>query len=190
VKVADGILFVEGEGSDSNTVIVLGEEPFIVDTGTGLSPQHLARALAKAKLPEPQAIVNTHCHFDHVGGNHDFHARVFAGEADAKHIAGADGYCAAKLFGCRLEPQRVEPLGKEFRGWRVIGTPGHTPGSVCLLKDGVLISGDTLFAEGHGRTDLIGGDEGAMKRSLAKLAKLEYSTLLPGHGPPLSRGLG
>ena len=182
-KIAPTVLFVEGEGSDSNTVIVLGEEPFIVDTGTGLAPQALLRALAKAKLPEPQAIVNTHCHFDHVGGNHDFHARVFAGKEDAKHIADADAYCAAKLFGCRLAPQNVVPLGEEFRGWRVIETPGHTPGSVCLLKDGVLISGDTLFAEGHGRTDLLGGDDKEMERSLAKLAKLEYSILLPGHGP-------
>jgi glyoxylase-like metal-dependent hydrolase (beta-lactamase superfamily II) len=188
MKAAPNVFFVEGEGSDSNTVIVLGEEPFIVDTGTGLSPQRLAHALAQAKLPEPQAIVNTHCHFDHVGGNHLFHAQVWAGEPDAKHIADADAYCAAKLFGCKLEKQRVEPLGKEFRGWRVIETPGHTPGSVCLLKDGVLISGDTLFAEGHGRTDLLGGDEAAMERSLAKIIKLEYSTLLPGHGPPLSRG--
>jgi hydroxyacylglutathione hydrolase len=68
---------------------------------------------------------------------------------------------------------------------RVLHTPGHTPGSVCLLDEdeGVLYSGDTLFAQGWGRTDLPGGDAGVIAQSLARLADLEDAVVVhPGHG--------
>ena len=67
----------------------------------------------------------------------------------------------------------------------VIHTPGHTEGSVCLhaADDGVLFSGDTLFAGGWGRIDLPGGDEAAMVESLGRLTTFEDRTaVLPGHG--------
>ncbi len=68
----------------------------------------------------------------------------------------------------------------------VVHTPGHTEGSVCLLApdDGVLMSGDTLFAGGWGRVDLPGGSPEAMAESIARLAGLEDRLrVLPGHGP-------
>ena len=67
-----------------------------------------------------------------------------------------------------------------------IETPGHTPGGVCysLPDDGLLLSGDTLFAGSVGRTDLPGGDMPTLMASLAKLLKLPDSTrVVPGHGP-------
>ena len=64
----------------------------------------------------------------------------------------------------------------------VLHTPGHTPGSVCLLIDGTMFSGDTLFAGGCGRTD-IGGSWTAIEKSLKRLAGLEGNfTVYPGHG--------
>jgi len=67
----------------------------------------------------------------------------------------------------------------------VLHTPGHTPGSICLLGEGVLFSGDCLFAGGIGRVDLPGGDERAMLASLRRLAELDPRLLVyPGHGPP------
>ena len=65
----------------------------------------------------------------------------------------------------------------------LIHTPGHTPGSQCFLVDGCLVSGDTLFLEGCGRTDLPGGDPAELYRSLTqKLAKVPDDTVLfPGH---------
>ena len=68
---------------------------------------------------------------------------------------------------------------------QVLHTPGHTPGSVCLLSadDGLLFSGDTLFAGGWGRTDLPGGDEDVIAASLGRLADLEDRVhVFPGHG--------
>jgi hydroxyacylglutathione hydrolase len=73
----------------------------------------------------------------------------------------------------------------------VLHTPGHTEGSVCLLApdDGVLYSGDTLFAGGWGRVDLPGGDPAQMVESLARLTTLEDPIrVLPGHGPATTIG--
>jgi len=70
--------------------------------------------------------------------------------------------------------------------YEVISTPGHSPGSVCFFfaEEHVLFSGDTLFAESVGRTDLPGGDSRALAASLTRLAKLDGSTrIYPGHGP-------
>ena len=65
----------------------------------------------------------------------------------------------------------------------VLHTPGHTPGSVCLLTGDTLISGDTLFAGSCGRTDLPGGDWKTIQASLKRLAAIEANLwVLPGHG--------
>lgn len=66
-------------------------------------------------------------------------------------------------------------------------TPGHTPGSVMLRTNGVIFSGDTIFLDSIGRTDLPGGDEQAMRRTLRRIRKLlkdlgPNTLLLPGHG--------
>ena len=74
---------------------------------------------------------------------------------------------------------------------RVLHTPGHTEGSVCLLAedDGILFSGDTLFAGGWGRTDLPGGDEGQMVESLVRLSGMDDPLrVLPGHGSATTIG--
>ncbi len=75
-----------------------------------------------------------------------------------------------------------------------IHTPGHTPGSQCFLLDGALVSGDTLFLEGCGRTDLPGGDAALLYESLTqKLAKVpDDAVLFPGHmySPAPSASMG
>ena len=73
--------------------------------------------------------------------------------------------------------------------WKVIHTPGHTPGGVCYYsaENRLLLSGDTLFAGSIGRTDLAGGDADAMTKSLARLAAIPGDMpVLPGHGPETS----
>ena len=66
---------------------------------------------------------------------------------------------------------------------RVLHTPGHTPGSVCLLCQDVLFSGDTLFAGSCGRTDLPGGSWTTIRESLRRLAAIDGDfTVCPGHG--------
>jgi glyoxylase-like metal-dependent hydrolase (beta-lactamase superfamily II) len=67
----------------------------------------------------------------------------------------------------------------------VISSPGHSVGSVCYYAPGILLSGDTIFAEGGiGRTDLYGGDEEVLRSSIATLIDLPPKTVVyPGHGP-------
>lgn len=75
----------------------------------------------------------------------------------------------------------VELAGVSFR---VLHTPGHTPGSVCLAAEDHLFSGDTLFQSSCGRTDLPGGSWEQIRNSLKRLAALETDyTVYPGHGP-------
>ncbi len=143
-------------------------------------------------------IVSSHGHWDHIGDN----------AAVAEHT-GSD-IAVHPLDRDRLEhptatyaPFEIPPSvpavdlaeGGEVRlgsiRLRVLHTPGHTEGSVCLLEPdaGLLFSGDTLFAGGWGRVDLPGGDADAMVGSLGRLLELEDGvTVFPGHGAETTLG--
>jgi hydroxyacylglutathione hydrolase len=93
------------------------------------------------------------------------------------------------MFGIALPPPASrlltdgETLGAGDLELEVIHSPGHTTGSVLLYGEGLLFTGDTLFKNDVGRTDLPGGDELELKRSLGKIRKFPASTvILPGHG--------
>ena len=129
-----------------------------------------------------EAILLTHGHFDHVGAVKDLAAdtdcRVFLCAEDTALppmlTAGPLYYTDTYADGTILNIAGLHI--------RVIHTPGHTPGGVCLLVDDVLFSGDTLFAGGCGRSDL-GGDWSTLVRSLKRLSQIEgYFKVLPGHG--------
>ncbi len=141
-------------------------------------------------------IVSTHRHWDHIGDNAE--AVVATGATLAVHLADRHGLEQPDPMSAPFPiPPSVPALdlaeGSRIRfgdvDLTVLHTPGHTEGSVCLLsqEDRVLISGDTLFAGGWGRTDLAGGDAEMMVDSLARLATLEDGlAVLPGHGPETS----
>ena len=72
----------------------------------------------------------------------------------------------------------------------VISVPGHSQGSICLLGDGLMITGDTLFANGVGRCDLYGGDPAQLKKSLKALESYDENiTIYPGHGQSSKLGI-
>ena len=128
------------------------------------------------------AILLTHGHFDHVGAVKDLAAdtdcRVFLCADDTQlppmFTAGALYYTDSYAEGSVLNVAGLYI--------HVLHTPGHTPGSVCLMVDDVIFSGDTLFAGGCGRTD-IGGSWPAIQASLHRLGSIEgYFKVLPGHG--------
>ena len=128
------------------------------------------------------AILLTHGHFDHVGAVKDLSAdtdcRVFLCAEETVMppmlTAGPLYYTDTYTDGAILNIAGLYI--------RVIHTPGHTPGGVCLLVEDALFSGDTLFAGGCGRTDL-GGDWATIVRSLKRLSELEgYCKVYPGHG--------
>lgn len=131
----------------------------------------------------PEAILLTHGHFDHVGAVKDLVAetdcRVFLCEKDLNM---PEAFTAGKLFYTDTydEGTILNIAGLYIQ---VLHTPGHTPGSVCLLSENTLFSGDTLFAGSCGRTDLPGGDWATICRSLKRLASIDTDLLIfPGHG--------
>lgn len=146
------------------------------------------------------AVVLTHGHFDHLAAAGEVMAAaggvLQVHVADAPWITSETGTGAA-LFGMRGS---APPAGRELHDGdvvevgevqlEVLHTPGHTPGSICLLGHGHLFAGDTLFAGSVGRTDFPRGDARALRRSIAeKLAPLADGLQVhPGHGPDTTIG--
>lgn len=140
------------------------------------------------------AVVLTHGHFDHLGAATELLAErpasLMVHALDAHAITSATGTGGA-MFGFHYTAPPAERLlgdGEIITAGAleltVLHTPGHTPGSICLLGDGELFSGDTLFAGSVGRTDFPGGDARVMRESIARLAALPGETRIhPGHGP-------
>ena len=130
-----------------------------------------------------EAILLTHGHFDHVGAVKEIAAetgcRVYIHPADLSMppmmTAGPIYYTHSYDEGSQLSLAGLS-IG-------VLHTPGHTPGSVCLVVGDALFSGDTLFAGSCGRTDLPGGDWATIHASLRRLASVEANlAVYPGHG--------
>jgi glyoxylase-like metal-dependent hydrolase (beta-lactamase superfamily II) len=136
-------------------------------------------------------VLATHYHADHVGGSmmgyriegvrellEHVGVKVHVQEAEAAYVMKVTELSHGDL--AVHESGDVVTVGDV--GIELVHTPGHTPGSQCFLVDGRLVSGDTLFLEGCGRTDLPGSDADAMYESLQRLATLPDSTIVfPGH---------
>lgn len=143
-------------------------------------------ALAEARIAalglEVRAILLTHGHFDHGGDA----ARIREKTGAKIWLHPADRALPSWLtHGLAADEELQDGDELDFDGlrFRVLHTPGHTPGSVCFLCGDALFAGDTLFADSCGRTDLPGGSWKAMAASLRRLADLEGDcTVLPGHG--------
>jgi len=131
----------------------------------------------------PQYVLLTHGHYDHVGGVAALRDRY---EGIPVYVHEADTHLSRELsMGLQWTHHYKEGdvLTMDSVEFRVLHTPGHTPGSVCLLAEDVLLAGDTLFAGSCGRTDFPGGSWQQMMESLCRLAKLpETVRVLPGHG--------
>jgi glyoxylase-like metal-dependent hydrolase (beta-lactamase superfamily II) len=141
-----------------------------------------------------KAIACSHAHIDHILGVREVQrqtgARFYMHVAEAPIAAGAAGL-ALRMTGQQAEdppapdfsPEEGDDIEVEGLKLRVIHTPGHTPGSLSYYTDGLLFSGDTLFAGSIGRTELPGGDyEQEMASIIDKLLILPDDTIvLPGH---------
>ncbi len=185
---------------ENNTYLVWdpgAKEAVLVDPGLG---SEAAKDVILSQGLQLTAILNTHGHFDHASNNglfaRAFGCPVFIHEADVPLLAGMAEHAA--MFGFQAEPS-PKPAGFLQDGGKVpvgggslsvLHTPGHSPGGVCLAADGFVLTGDTLFAQSIGRTDLPGGSYEQLLDSIRrKLFALPDTTeALCGHGPSTSIG--
>jgi len=193
---------------DNNVYVLIDEERgrcAVVDPG--IDSGHILRALQGRGLTVA-AVVNTHGHFDHVAGNALF-LRASGVEAEPglgtplyRHPLDEEMSLRAAIIGASLgipveaSPPATHTLeeGGAFtfgpHRFRVLHVPGHSPGSVVLVGDGLLIGGDVLFRGSIGRTDLPGGSLPQLLSGIrAKILPLPDDTrVLPGHGPETTVG--
>ncbi len=144
------------------------------------------------------AIFCTHHHSDHVGALKELRDRtgatVYASEIDASVIENQPRAYGMQAPSCEVDVRLKDKDTVRVGGmsWKVIATPGHTPGGICFYLDSqygsaiekynVLVSGDTLFCGTIGRTDFEGGNDAQMRTSLRRLSQLPDDTVvLPGH---------
>ena len=197
-------------GVNSLIVPLEGKKCFVVDPATcaiSRDEKAVVSYLHDKKL-ECTGIVLTHSHFDHITGIAEVkkafpNALVLIHKneyAEIQNPPGAMTVAVLKFFDCTQllpivvgQPSAEIPLedGQTLScigadKWRVIHTPGHTPGSICLYnkENKLLITGDTLFdCGGRGRTDMYGGDTAEIIRSISMLRKIipAGTTVYPGH---------
>ncbi len=171
-------------------LVSAGKKAVLIDCAIPVETVKNALDACGAKL---EAIFLTHAHFDHILTADEmrdaFGVPLFVHEKDAPLLS--DGtQNASLLFGdavLRRPAERLLSDGDTIAfgdlSFRVCHTPGHTHGSVCYITDKAAFTGDTLFADCHGRTDLVTGDPAMMRASLEKLTKENRAlSIYPGHG--------
>ena len=181
--------------NNCNTYFIDGPKKILIDPGHYHLLSHVRDNLALLSLSpyDVDVVLITHGHPDHLEGARSFKDTP---ALRAIHKIEWDFITQQARHGVRVELSEFEPdvllqdgdlvVGDHL--FKVIHTPGHSPGSFCLYWPDrkALFTGDVIFNQGVGRTDLPGGDGSALKESIRSISLLEVDYLLPGHGPIVS----
>lgn len=188
-------LWADQTENNCNSVFIDGKTPVLIDPGhLNRTGQLFDRMRADGANPDRiEVVIGTHAHPDHVEGVAAFRAgsvKLTLSKQEDQFVEKV-GRPELERQGLGLPPYEVDFYLKEGtlilgkHELEVIVTPGHTPGGLSIYwpRQKVLISGDLVFLQGVGRSDLPGGDAKALKESIQRLAKLPVELLVPGHGP-------
>ncbi len=188
----DIVTVVVGPLQTNCYVLVAGRECLVVDPDS--ATPHVVRAVSDRGLTTA-AVILTHGHVDHALGSHEVAERLGAPllahplDTGLLRLVGRDAWLVGAALGEPVvadgEVHHGQTVSAGSELVTVLHTPGHSPGSVCLLGDGFLLSGDLIFRYGVGRTDLPGGSWNALRSSVLKTVfTLPLETVVyPGHGP-------
>ncbi len=182
--------------NNCNTYFIEGPPRVLIDPGHLKFFSHVEQHLERLgyRLSDIDLVICTHVHPDHFESTarfRDLKALVALHEQDWLLAIQMLSSITARPDVNQWEPDMFLSSGELNLGdtkWRVIHTPGHSPGSICLYwgNHKVLISGDMVFNPGIGRTDLPGGDSVQIRKSFEVVRQLPVRHLLPGHGRVLS----
>ncbi len=189
--------FVVGDMGNNNYLVADNGEAALIDC-TGLIPE--LDSVLKELNVELKYIFLTHAHFDHIGGikkvqeKHD--CKVYLHEDDKKTLDTTNDFLQA----VGMEPMDIPNVDVWLKDgdkvhvgneeYDVIHLPGHTPGGVGYKINNMLFSGDTIFMNSVGRTDLPGGNAEVLRNSIKdRVFSLDDNTIIyPGHGSDTSVG--
>jgi glyoxylase-like metal-dependent hydrolase (beta-lactamase superfamily II) len=197
-RIGSNIILFQLSEVDSNIYLINGDT--VVDAGTGFNFPLLKQMFKASKndFEKVSQVINTHSHFDHIGGDGYFYnATISVHERGAEVLEKADiEKSCADFYDGKLMPRKVAVRLKDGdvikaggMELQVIHTPGHTDDSICLFdkKSGIMFTGDTIFADGLGSAKFINSDAGLLKKSLEKISKLNVVQYLPGHGETVEK---
>jgi len=182
--------------NNANTYFINGSKRILIDPGHSHLFGNVKDHLSKLSIT-PQdidLILLTHGHPDHVEAVRAFsnsRALIALHEFELEFIKKLAPRYGTAMGITDFEPQILLKEGALLLGdmkFQVIHAPGHSPGSVCIYwpQEKALFTGDVIFYQGVGRTDLPGGNGQALKESIRRLSRLEVEHLLPGHGEAAS----
>ena len=201
MRIIDNVYLLDSS-KGSYIYIIRDEEVVLVDTGLPFKRKSIIREIESLgiDLKDIKHILLTHHDIDHIGNLFDLQqltgAKVWASKEDIPYICGnMDRHGFKKylkhIFKIKV-PKGINPYisNSNINGIKVIPTPGHTPGHVCLLYRDILFAGD-LLENKHGKLRPYPAawnwNQSAMKGSINKISDIPYKWLCPAHGKPVEK---
>lgn len=188
--------WVSYQENNCNTIFIDGPVPTLIDPGHSHLFNNVIEGMARdgKSADTIKLVIGTHGHPDHIEAIDHFDDTVLkAISSDEYSYLNTGGKELFLMTGCQApkKPFKLLLKGGQLtignKTFRIIPTPGHSPGSVCIYweEERLLISGDTVFYMGVGRTDLPGGNAETLGNSIKQVSGLDVEYLLPGHGEML-----
>lgn len=167
--------------ADSNIYVI--DKKIVIDAGNREYHDLVKKELEEVcDLDKIEKVVFTHLHYDHIGNFDLFpNAKFYASKDEIDDFKKEKGWFIFDNFLLENFDVELHEL-KDMDGLKVVETPGHTRGSICIEFGDILFSGDTLFFnDNYGRIDFPNSKPDLMRDSLGKLEKIDFKILCPGH---------